>query len=469
VGALEEYEEDGGSEAAAAIRSHANALRDLADGGTPIARALRRAYFNFNMRVIASEGLMSRFAADTRTEAGHINEPVGEAWVSGQSCTVTNVSINLRPNSEVAQLNIVLNGNVNARTTANAAQAVVYGGSYGTFHAEKPVLFDGQEFNLDPARVSARISTYSNDVDAKVFFPLRIVADHIAEREVARRKPQSDATARSRVENQVRREMDSEVSTQFANAEEKLQADLYGPLRELGWYPQTIRMSTTETELLVRARLMEPAELGASLPSFTPAAPADGIVIQVHESALNNGGSRLDVAGRTMSESDLKAELEGRLKKLFGEDYVLGRGDEGDEAPPEPEPAEAAPENVFVFDTVDPIRFAIGGGAVSIIMRTGLHREGEDNIDTHIITIPLGFRVEGDQIHMERLGNVRVVPAPGVGRNIPQQGIMRRNIEDAISDRIMDTELNLEQQGKTITLNVRDIQAIDGWVTVTAR
>ena len=171
VSALEEYEEDGGSEAAAAIRSHANALRDLADGRSPIARALRRAYFNFNMRVIASEGLMSRFAADTRTEAGQINEPVGEAWVSGQSCTVTNVSVNLSPNSEVAQMNIVLNGNVNARTTANASQAVVYGGSYGTFHAEKPIYFDGQEFNLDPARVSARISTYSNDVDAKVFLP----------------------------------------------------------------------------------------------------------------------------------------------------------------------------------------------------------------------------------------------------------------------------------------------------------
>ena len=63
-------------------------------------------------------------------------------------------------------------------------------------------------------------------------------------------------------------------------------------------------------------------------------------------------------------------------------------------------------------------------------MRTGLSREGEDDIDTHIITVPLSFRVEGDEIFMERLGNVRVVPAPGVRRNIPQQGIMRRNIED---------------------------------------
>ena len=129
----------------------------------------------------------------------------------------------------------------------------------------------------------------------KFFFLLRPIADHIAEREVARRKPQSDATARSRVESQVRREMDTEVSEQFANAEEKLQADVYGPLRELGWYPQSIRMSTTETELLVRARLTEPTELGGSLPSLSPVAPADGIVIQVHESALNNGSARLDV------------------------------------------------------------------------------------------------------------------------------------------------------------------------------
>lgn len=464
--AVEEYEEDGGSELAAAVRSHSNAVRQLAGGPSAMSRAIRRNYMSFNMRVIASEGLMTRFAGETRSEMGTINEPINEAWVSGRSCTVTNVSIDLRPNDDVAQMHIVLNGSVNATTTANASQAVVYGGSRGTFHAEKPIYFDGHEFNLDPARVSARVSTYSNDVDAKVFFLLRPIADHIAEGEVARRKPQSDATARSRVVRQVSEELNTETDQRFADAEAKLEADIYGPLRELGWYPQGLRLSTTDDELLVRARLMEPGELGASAPSLTPDVPSEGIVIQVHESGLNNITARMDVAGRTMTGDDLKAELEERLKKLFGEEFELG-GSSDEEAPAE-EPAEPAEENVFVFDTVDPMRFEIGEGAISVVLRTGLKREGEEDIDTHILTIPLSFRVEGDQIVTERIGNVRVVPAPGVARNIPQQGIMRRNIEDAITTRTMDSELKLEQEGKTVTLNISNIQANDGWVTVTA-
>lgn len=464
VQSIEQYEEDGGSEAAAAVRAHYNTIRDMNPAAAePLSHAMRNSYFNYNVRITASEGLMRRFASEHRTEPGSINEPVGEAWVSGYSCTYTNASVDLKPNSRVAQLDIVVDGTVQARTTANASQAVVYGGSTGRFRAVKPVLFDGHNFTLDPTRVSANVSTYANDVDAKVFFLFRPIADAIAAGEVARRKPQNDAIARSRVVSQVSQQLDTEVDDRFANASTKLEADVYGPLRELGWYPDAISMSTTETELLARARLMEPTELAASAPSWSPVVPSEGIVIQVHQSALDNGAARMDIAGRTMTGADLRAELENRLKKLFGENFELKGG--GEEAPA----TEPAPENIFVFDKVDPLRFEIGDGNVSVIMRTGLKREGEEDIDTHILTIPLSFHVEGDKIVMQRSDNVRVVPAPGVARNIPQQGIMRRNIEDAITERTLDSELKVEQEGKTVVLHINDIQAIDGWVTVSAK
>jgi hypothetical protein len=488
VAAIESYEADGSDEAAAQVNAAYQAIKGVAsDGGEQISQVMRQNYFGHNLRLIASEGFMRKSVSDSRMEQGYINEPVSEAWVSGYSCTYTNVSVDLRPNNSVAQFNLQINGTVNSNTTANAAQAVVYGGSTGNFSATKTVTFDGHTFTTTPASVYANASTYANDVDAKVFFLLRPIADIIATNEVARRKPQSDAYARQRIVDQVSREVNKETDSRFSDATLKLESKTYGPLRELGWYPDSIQTYTTDKELVLRGRVMDPQELGAQAPANLPAVPDNGVAIQVHESLLNNGADRLELAGKTMSDDEMKALIESKISTLLGREWHFKK-DESTEAPAPAEPAApaegegtdaeaeaeaeaeaAAAGNKYVFDTHDPIRFHIDNGTVTVIMRVGLEREGKDPVPLHVIEVPLGFTVKGDKILMARQGSVRVTPGEGTPRSIPRQNIMRAKVQRSIQDREMEGKIDVEQEGKTITLNITSVEPQDGWVTVLAK
>lgn len=480
VGAIETYEVDSSDASAAAINSAYQQLKGVAnDGGEAISQAMRQHYFGHNLRLVASEGFMRKSVADARTEQGYINEPISEAWVSGVSCTYTNVSLDLRPNSRVAQINLQISGTVQTTTTANAAQAVVYGGSNGNFTATKTVSFDGetQSFTTSPAMVSASASTYSTDVDAKVFILLRPIADLIAENEVARRRPQTNAIARQRMVDQVSREVNAETDSRFADATIKLK-ERSSPLRELGWYPDSIQAYTTDTELVMRARVMDPGELGAQAPAALPAVPDNGVAIQVHESLLNNGADRLGLAGQTMSDADMKKLIEEKITKLLGRPWQF-KQDDSAEAPAPAEPAAGSEGNAeeqaevanakYVFATEDPLRFRIDDGTVTIVMRAGLEREGKEPIPQHVIEIPLGFTMAGDKIIMARKGNVRVTPGEGTSFSLPRQRLMIAKVEDSIKDRELEGKIKVDQAGKTMTLNVTSIDPQDGWVTVLAK
>lgn len=484
VAAIEAYELDASDEAAANVNAAYQELKNIAnDGGERISAMMRQHYFGYNLRLVASEGFMRRVVSDRQTDASYINEPTSEAWISGMSCTYTDVSVDLQPNSSLAQFNIVINGTVNATTTANAQQAVVYGGSNGYFTAIKPVYFSGTSFQTDPTRVSANASVYTTDVDAKVFILLRPIADLIAEREVAKRQGELNATARQRIIEQASREVNSETDRRFADATVKLESEMFGPLRELGWYPDSFRTSSTSNSMTIRARVMESQELAGQAPAVEPNLASDGLAIQVHESLLNNGADRLDLAGKTMTDQELKALMEERISKLLGREFHFSKPEDAAAAPEAAAPAPADTEaegadeaveeggsetNTYVFDTHDPLRFHIENGTLVITLRTGLKREGQEDIPTHIIDVPLKLSVSGGRIMMQREGSVRVVPAPGTQRSIPRQNIMRANIQRSIPERTFDGKINIEQENKKITLNVSSIEARNGWLTVLA-
>ncbi|MFO1093140.1 MAG: hypothetical protein U0992_07485 [Planctomycetaceae bacterium] len=483
VAAVEAYEVDGDDAAAAEINAAYQGIKAAAsDGGERISAVMREHYFGHNMRIIASEGFMKKAVSDNRMEQSYINEPVSEAWVSGWSCTYTNVSVDLQPNSDVAQFDLKISGTVNSTTTANAAQAVVYGGSTGNFVATKPVQFDGKTFTTSPVSVAANANTYFSDVDAKVFFLLRPIADLIATNEVANRKPQTDAIARQRMVDQVTKEVNTETDQRFSDASLKLESKTFGPLRELGWYPDSIQTYSTSDDMVVRARLMDPQELGAQAPAGLPAVPSDGVAIQVHESALNNGADRLDLAGKTMTDEELRQLMEQRISKLLGREFKFTPPEEEPKAdgattePPAPAADNAAPaeeadagKNKYVFDTHDPLRFQIDNGKVTIELRTGLVRPSGDKLDTHVIRVPLKFAVEGDKVVMTIDGQVGVKSAPGTDSSIGRQGIMRASVKKSIPERTFKGSFDVEQEGKTMTLHVTSVDAQDGWVTVLAK
>lgn len=467
VEAIEIYEEEGSGPAAADVREAYNALRGVAlDGGAAISEAMRAHYYNYNIRIIATEGLMRRFIEETRLESSWINERVTEAHVTGYQCTNARVSIDLKPSSNSALFDITLSGTVSSNATGSTSQARVHIVGNHYFTANKEVRFDGKKFFTRPSRVG--VSANNRAVGATTKFSgvplLGHIADDIAFNEASKRMPEANSATAGKIYSQVKRQLDSEVDGQFDSAEMKLESDFYGPLRENGLYPDAVHLSSGSSYVLARGRIMNPAELGGQLPAPNAAPPSRGLLVEIHESMLNNAADRMEFAGKTMTEEEVRAKLQEKFRAIVGRDLDL----------PEPSPPGEGeePQNAtLVFDEVDPVRFDVDGDTVTIIIRAGLRREGRDDIPTQIITVPLMFSVDGDQIVMDR-GNVGVRPVErpsSVAEQVARANVMRSNIQRALVSRTFDSTLDLEIEGKQLKLYVREIAANDGWLTIGAQ
>src|SRR5690606_17142091 len=124
------------------------------DGGERIGGAISANFMNYNLRLFVSEGLLNRFYRETRREMSPVQDRVMEAYISGYQCTNVDVSLNIVPSSRDARFNMVLSGVVQSNTNGYTDQATVHTVGYHTFRAEKPIIFNGDEFYGEPGRVS---------------------------------------------------------------------------------------------------------------------------------------------------------------------------------------------------------------------------------------------------------------------------------------------------------------------------
>jgi len=466
LGGLEEYETNGSTVGANNARVAYNSLKAYApDGGARLSELMRAHYYNYNLRVVASEGLLRRIMGDNKSEASWINQCVMGARINGQQCTNTNVTVDLRPSSENARISLVVDGTVQANTTGYTSQATVFATGNHYFRAEKDVFFDGKSFSASPASVGANANTHVYGAKTKHSgFPIiGKIADGIALDIAQSKSSEANAYTAQQIRDEVGPRLDSEAQTKFDKANLELETRVWGPLREQGMYPDAMSWSSTDSEALIRTRLMDLDELGGTNPAPTMSVPSEGILIQVHESLLSNFADRFELSGKTMKESELRKMIEERMSKLLGKEVDI-------EDPVVPE-GEKPVDNTLIFDAVDPIRFQAEGGQVKIVMRAGLKPENGEEIPVQIISVPLTFKVEGNQILLER-GNVGVKPiAPpeNVGLQVTRARIMIQNIQRAIPNKTLKADFTRTVEGKTVNMSIVGIDARDGWVSVQAR
>lgn len=466
LSALDEYEAAAGSAAATNARVAYNALKDQApDGGARLSELMRAHYYNYNLRVTASEGLLRRVLSDSRSESSWVNDCVMGARINGQQVTNSTVSVDLRPSSDSAQIALVVDGSVSANTTGYTSEATVFSTGYHYFRAEKGVFYDGHKFSTTPASVGVNANTQFNEARTKHSgIPLiGRIADSIA-LDIARdRAGEANAYTADQIRNEVGPRLDSEATTKFDKANLELETRVWGPLREQGMYPDSMHWSSTDSEALIRSRLMDTDELGGTNPAPNVSVPTDGVLIQIHESLLGNGADRFELASKVMTESELRTYLEERLSKLMGKTVDLP-----DPVVPE---GEQPQNNTLTFDAVDPIRFQVDGGEVKLIMRAGLKPQDGEEIPVQIISVPLSFEVTGDKVLMKR-GSVGVRPIGKVdnpGAQVTRARIMSQNIQRALPDKTFEAEFERTIDDRKVKMSITGIDARDGWLSIQAR
>jgi len=461
---LNQYRSEPGIELEAAIRQSIDTLRAKSpDGGATVADLLGRQLLNYNLRVYASEGLLNRLIRETRVEQSPVRERLQEATVYGNQVTQVTSSIDLIPNPLVASFHLMLNGSIRSNANAYADRATIHTVGNHAFTASKQVTFDGQEFSLAPALVSAYANNQAVGANTHMGrMPIfGRIANNIAMREATARAPQSNGYTIQKIQQQVGPQFDQQASEQLGNASKQLQTKTYGPLRKYDLYPDAMLWSTTATELRVSTRLMGTQELGGSVSAPVGRIPANGLVTQIHESLLSHSFDRLGLKGKAMSEDQVRELLESRLSEILNREVKI----------PKPETAAGDAEqkaNILVFDEKDPVRFTIQNGIVTIIIRAGLQREGMEDIPTQIISVPFTPSLSEGKIVLAR-GNVGVKPVtrpPNVAAQVARAQVMRQKIQSALPERTIDGTLHLKIENKSLDLSVTDLSAEAGWLTI---
>ena len=461
---LDSYEVSADSASAGAVRKAFEAVRTNApDGGDRIAQALRTNYFNYNLRIVATEGFLNRLISERRTESGGVVDYILGANVSGNQTTSTQVSIDLVPSASVAQFDLVANGAISSSTVGSTDQANIYTQGNHYFTAAKRILFNGDKFWTQPARinVSANNTTVGADTQYSRVPLLGGIANGIAMRKAEEMRGESEAIAASRVQDNVLPKFNTEVDKEFG-PNGKFNPDVAkraAALEELKLYPDARSFSTTDKELKVSTRLMSAAELGGSDPSAALVLDR-GATVLIHNSLMNNGADRLDVKGQALTDDQLKAKLEANLSKLLGREVKFKDDKAGD--------TEEATKTL-VFDQTDPIRFRAIDGALLVTLRAGLKQEGKEEIPTQIITIPLQFSVNQKNVVIEP-GSVSISPVDkpdSATTQVARAGVIKKKIEAAFPRREIDRVKSVERGGSKVLVAVTRIKAVDGWLSIT--
>ncbi len=253
--ALEKYEEEPIDENSAAVRSAYDAVRRFAvDGGDAITPALRAHYLNYNLRFVAGEGLLKRIIKENRLERGFVNDQALGARISGTQWTNSSVDIDLQPSGDGARFDLVLTGTINANTRGDAGSAVIFTSGNHGFYGRKGVLFDGQRFSTFPSQVNVNANNQTTGATTGFsWIPLiGNIANNIAYNEAQSRRGEANAYTRNKIYAEVAPRFDSEVNSRMQQAQSKLEADLYGPLREQGLFPDVYQYSSSDIDVTMR-------------------------------------------------------------------------------------------------------------------------------------------------------------------------------------------------------------------------
>ncbi|GIX04238.1 MAG: hypothetical protein KatS3mg114_0107 [Planctomycetaceae bacterium] len=465
IHAVEEYEQTSSQVAAAEAREAWREIRKLSpDGGERLMGVLANHFFNYNVRIVAAEEFLSRLVSEARTEQGQVQDFVLGANVGGWQITTSQLSIDLKPSADRVRFDLVLSGVVQSNTAGSTSEATIYSYGYHTFTARKEVQFDGQRFTLQPASINVVASTTPTGAVTNYSGGLfGGIAERIALREAEANRPASEAHARMRVTERILPRFNKEAEESFAKSQQRLEREWLSGLKEAGIYPDSYRYQSTHNALRVNARLMKEQELGGSkIPSWM--LPEDrGATLAMHETVINNVIDEMGFAGKTMSEEELRQQIERFLSKALAREFKL-RAEELVQPPSEEEAEEDRTPAKVVFAEYDPLRIQLRDGQMILIIRAGLSREGKEPIPTQQIVAPLRLQVQGDKILITREG-LEII---GVERNLNpvERKVMNSRLSAALPDRTVSGKVTFEGPKNKVEAVVREVHISDGWISL---
>ncbi|MFM8292443.1 MAG: hypothetical protein ACKOC4_12200, partial [Planctomycetia bacterium] len=191
------------------------------------------------------------------------------------------------------------------------------------------------------------------------------------------------------------REVDQQAEPKFTEMAERMRERIWNPMVLLGLEPTPVALESTATLATVRLRLAAATQLAAHTPR--PRAPAESLLgVQVHESTLNNGCERMELAGRRFALEELIRTVCLRIGI-------------------EPRIPDDLPEGVSVaFAATQPVRLEFRDGLVRLKLAIDAIESGRRSWYDVVAEVAYQPTSSGPQIFLERAGQVHLADRKGL-------------------------------------------------------
>ena len=348
--------------------------------------------------------------------------------VQGMGHTTGNVLLDFVPSSNAATVDLLLNATNYSTTSSSKGPVTVRTVGTTMLDAKKRIIVDDRKVCSLPAEASARVNTSTAGIGVKSKFAKNLICK-MANKKIAKVRPQAEAISRSRAESKARRQFEEQTAGELSRAARDYQEKFRRPLLERGWYPELLNLSTSDVTMSVEARKALPDQIAA----FTapPSCDPDNVLsARVHETMVNNA-AEITLAGRTITQEF----VEEQIKKNNG---TL------------PESLDSDPDQPpwsITFAKRLPVQLDVDNDLIKITVRGNRFTSGDREFPAMDIWAAYRIESKGGLIRLTRDGDVQIYPpgfVPGGGDKLTVSETSLRRILQKRFNKVFKDSIDLE-------------------------
>ena len=314
---LERLEETGLEDSAQAVAESYQLLRwSSSPPMVELADHLNTYYRNANIRVAISADLVNRLLPHPQTVDENVDDTLMGGRIFGRSRVSTRLRLVLFPDRQQWKMGLEAEGQVDSRTETKRGPAIFHNAGRAQYLARKLLMLDDRGLRTEEAEAAAvsdaDLTKLETDLDGVPLVNLLVRA--IARQQYDSKADAAKWEAEGLLANRAQSRLDAEVDKQLRQSTEKFRTQILEPLQDLGLRPEAVDMETTQERLIARYRLAGNHQVGACTPR--PQATSDSLLsVQIHETALNNVMSSLQLGGQDTDLPSLFREIARRFRQ----------------------------------------------------------------------------------------------------------------------------------------------------------
>jgi hypothetical protein len=337
--------------------------------------------------------------------------------ISGTAHTLGNVSLDLVPNMDRAELRTMLAGRVFSDTVGVNGPVYIYSNAVTDFHASKTLLMDAGGTTSRPATSHASTSTNVHGIAAQRGGRL---VEKIAWKRVGKQKHEAEYVAARHAEARVNRQFDVQSGDLLTGARSDFNEYFRLPLVRRGEFPRLMLFRTSPAKLHLTVLQANPYQLGA--PGGPPQVEANhDVTIRVHESMLNNLAGAL-LAGVRLTQEDVRQ---------------IARDLNEGELPPKLQPQPNEEPWSITFANAMPITTQFRDDGFTVTIRGRRFTSGERQFNDMNISVTYKIETADGRARLVRQGDLQILPPgfdPQTDTLSASQTALRRLIQRRLGD-----------------------------------